>query len=478
MNQPIRWRGMIFAYFAMVAVPVVLTLVILSAGSSAESPRSGQAAPGPDPFLKLLFLIPLLLAACHFAGVVLKRLRQPPVIGEILVGLALGPSLLGAVWPAGFGWLVPGYLGPTLNTLAQIGLVLFMFGVGYQLDPSHVRDHRGAVVLVSHVGIALPFLSGVLLALAMYRPMAGDGVAFLTFALFLGVSMSITAFPVLARILVEKGLADTPLGGIALSCAAVDDVTAWSLLAVVVALVEGTATGNAGITLLLSAAFFLLLVFWLRPLLAKLAAHDRLRHAALPLLACGVLLSAMVTSEIGAHAIFGAFLFGVITPRSNESIRQAANQVHRVTGTLLLPLFFVYTGLRTDFHQLGAEPGMWLWVIPVLAVATLGKWVGAAVASRVGGFSWPDALSLGALMNCRGLTELVILNIGLDVGVISPALFAILVVMTLVSTALTSPALDVLARWRRSDRDALTSAGRPARRGGSCPAPSSAVQGP
>jgi Kef-type K+ transport system membrane component KefB len=445
-------------YIGLVILPVAGALLLLLHGTGggtaggAPSGASGSHPAVPDPVPKLLIALPVILLTCRLCGAVFRRLGQPEVIGEIVAGVVLGPSLLGAVWPAAQGWLFPPFLGSTLNVLAQVGLVLFMFLVGYELDLGVLRGRGAVAVTVSQVSIAVPFASGILLAIGMYGAFAGPGVSFTTFALFIAVSMSITAFPVLARLLADRGLDRTPLGVLALACAAVNDVVAWCLLAVVVAASTSGSPAGVVLTVALLLGFVVLLVFVLRPLLARWAAAEsagRPRVAQgmlLPVLLSGVLLSALATQAIGVHAIFGAFLLGVVMPRNTERITRATVQIRGFTVTVLLPLFFVYTGLRTKFGLLGGDWRAWVWCLVVIVVAVLGKGVGSAVAARVAGIGWHDALSVGALMNCRGLTELVVLSVGLDLGVISAKVFALLVVMTLVSTIMTAPALSTIER--------------------------------
>ncbi|MEV8635681.1 cation:proton antiporter [Streptosporangium sp. NPDC051023] len=438
----------ILVYLGLVILPVAGAVLLLRSQPAGPAFAAvPHTAAGPDPFPKLLVALPVILLVSKVCAELSARVAQPRVIGEIFAGVLLGPSLLGLVWPAGYGWLFPPYLAPTLNILAQVGLVLFMFLVGYELDAGLLRGRRTVALTVSQVSIALPFASGVLLAIAMFRSLSVPGVSLPTFALFLAVSMSVTAFPVLARILVDRGLDRTPLGSLSLACAAMDDIAAWCLLAVVVATATSSSLGGVAVTLVLLLAFVALMFFVVRPLLARLARAGVQQGVLLPVLLSAVLLSALATQEIGVHAIFGAFLLGVVTPRDTENVTRAMAPVRTFTMTMLLPLFFVYTGLRTKFTLLGTDMRLWGWCLLVIVVAVIGKGVGSTVAARVAGIDWRESLSLGALMNCRGLTELVVLNVGLDLGVISPTVFAILVVMTLVSTVMTAPALSLIERW-------------------------------
>ncbi|GAB3726476.1 hypothetical protein GCM10027598_45380 [Amycolatopsis oliviviridis] len=444
----------------LIAVPAVVVVVVLGLGSAYE-PVAGTAAKaasaGPDTYARLLVALPVILGACYLAGVLAKRLGQPPVIGEIVAGILLGPSLFGLVWPGAFGWLFPGGVVSAINILAQLGLIFFMYLVGSEIDLDAVRKRGFTAATVSQVSIALPMVSGIVLALGMY-PVFGGDVGFLPFGLFIAVSMSVTAFPVLARILTDRGISKTPLGALALTCAAVDDVAAWCLLAVVVAVSQGGAPSEVFLTVGLTLVFVVLMLYVVRPLLVKVLARVP-EPAVLAILLGGIMLSALATNEIGIHALFGAFLFGVIAPRKDPVVARAAGKLGSVTLTLLLPLFFAYTGLHTEFSLLGSG-SLWLWTLAVTAVAVFGKWAGSTTAARLTGVGWRESLSLGALMNCRGLTELVVLNVGLQLKVISPTVFAMLVIMTLVSTIATAPALTLIAKFgKKSEKDSEKTAG-------------------
>jgi Kef-type K+ transport system membrane component KefB len=445
----VRLRRPAILYLALVVVPVAGALLLLrsyTTGSGGGHPSAAAAA--PDPFPKLLIALPVILLACRLCGGLFARMSQPPVIGEIFAGLLLGPSLLGLLWPTGYQWLFPAYLAGTLNILAQVGLVLFMFLVGHELDVALVRGRGAAAMTVSQVSIALPFASGILLAMGMFRSLSVPGVSFASFALFLAVSMSITAFPVLARLLVDRGLDRTPLGSLSLACAAMDDIAAWCLLAVVVAITTHSSLAGVAVTLAELVAFVALTFLVVRPLLAKLVRTRSGQQALLPVTVSAVLLSALATQKIGVHPIFGAFLLGVVFPRGDENVDRVTAPVRTFTMSVLLPLFFVYTGLRTKFSLLAADPQLWGWCLLITVVAVLSKGASSAVAARTMGIGWRESLCLGTLMNCRGLTELVVLNVGLDLGVISSTVFTILVVMTLVSTAMTAPLLTLIERIR------------------------------
>lgn len=332
-----------------------------------------------------------------------------------------------------------------LNVLAQLGVVLFVFLTGLELNTSLLRGRGQLAVVVSHGSIVMPFLLGVLLAVVAYAKFAPQGVGHLAFALFLGVSLSITALPVLIRILQDLGMFHSEVGVVALTCALVDDVTAWTLLALVVALVTASSMTGVLLTVVLTAIFVAFLFWVVRPALiwvVNRTGMTKLRVAA-PLALVAVLLCAMATEWIGVHAIFGAFLFGLNFPRGNVVEEWLHERAGGLTTALMLPLFFAYSGLRTDIGLLAADTTLWLWCGAILTVAVAGKLGGSALAARAVGESWNRSLQVGALMNCRGLTELVVLNVGLDLGVLSPTLFTMLVIMALISTAMAAP----LAAW-------------------------------
>jgi Kef-type K+ transport system membrane component KefB len=446
----------------LIAAPLLAVVVMLFVARMHEDAGSAAAAvpPGPaDPYPRLLVALPVILATCYLVGVVAKRLGQPRVIGEIVAGVLLGPSLFGLVWPGGFGWLFPAAVVGAINTLAQLGLILFMYLVGAEVDLPAVRRRGVAAATISQVSIAWPMLLGVVLGFAMY-PSFGHGVAFSAFALFLAASMSVTAFPVLARILADRRMTRTSLGALALTCAAIDDVAAWCLLAVVVAIARGHATGGVGVTIVLVIAFAAVLIAVVRPLLARWA--ERVSETAvLPVMLGGIMLAALATDRIGVHPIFGAFLLGLISPRGVPAVRRAAGKMSGITVTLLLPPFFVYTGLHTRFGLLGTSGRLWAWCALITLMAILGKWGGSTAAARLTGIGWPDALSLGVLMNCRGLTELVVLSIGLQLGVIDPTVFTMLVIMALVSTMATGPGLSLIERYGRPPERSPTTRPQP-----------------
>jgi len=448
----------LWVYIGLVVVPVVVAIVLLSQGDDGGSVSGTKAAAGPS-LAQLLLAITVVVGACKVVGWLAQRIGQPAVIGEITAGILLGPSVLGALWPSGAAVLIPKAAVPQLNVVAQLGVIFFVFLAGLELNTELLRGRGRLAVVVSHVSIAFPFLLGVGLAMLAYTRFAPGGVGFLPFALFFGVSMSITALPVLVRILHEIGLFRSEVGVVALTCAVVDDVTAWSLLALVIALTTASSLVGVVLTVVLTAVFVALLGLVVRPLLRKLVtrAPAASLHKAAPLSVVGVLLCAMATEWIGVHAMFGAFVFGVVFPRDNPIATWLHDKAGGLTTALMLPLFFAYSGLRTDIGLLSGG-GAWLWCGVILVVAVVGKLGGSALAARAVGENWNRSLQVGTLMNCRGLTELVVLNIGLDLGVLSPTLFTMLVIMALVSTAMAAP----MATWfaRRDGRNVVDFPGR------------------
>jgi Kef-type K+ transport system membrane component KefB len=394
----------------------------------------------------LAFHVFLALAVVVIAGHVLGRLLaaigQPPVIGEVLSGILLGPSLLGRVAPGAESYLFPESARPAIGVVAQLGIVLYMFVVGLEFEAGSLRRRAAPFVLTSLASIAVPFLLGCGLAVLMPAELSQPGVSYVAFALFMGVAMSITAFPVLARILTDRGLARTELGVAALTCAAVNDVTAWCLLAVVVGVARAT-VGGALVSVLMSVAFMAVMFLVARPIAARLVAGRDSAEAsqeAVTWTLAALLVSALVAEQIGIHAIFGAFIFGAILPADSPIARQLTHHRTPVVTILFLPAFFALTGLRTEIGLVSTWQD-WGICLLIIGLATAGKFGGTYVAGRMVGMPARFAAQLGILMNTRGLMELVALNVGLDLGVISPALFTMMVIMAIVTTAITAPLL-------------------------------------
>ncbi|MEO5682133.1 MAG: cation:proton antiporter [Chitinophagaceae bacterium] len=399
--------------------------------------------------LLLLQIITIILFA-RILGFFCKKIGQPSVIGEIIAGILLGPSFAGMYLPEFSAFLFPATSLGNLQFLSQIGLILFMFVVGMELDLQVLRNKARDAVVISHASIIFPFALGVTLAYFVYAQFAPANVKFLSFALFIGISMSVTAFPVLARIVQERGLSKTRLGAIAITCAAADDITAWCLLAAVIAVVKAGSVLSAFYTILMAAAYVFLMLKVIQPFLKKMGEkYSNKESFSKPVVAIffiTLLLSACATEVIGIHALFGAFLAGVIMPANINFRSIFIEKVEDVALVLLLPLFFVFTGLRT---QIGLLNDIHLWKICglIVLVAVTGKFLGSTLAARFVGQSWRESFSIGALMNTRGLMELVVLNIGYDLGVLSPEIFAMLVIMALVTTFMTGPALDLINRF-------------------------------
>lgn len=405
-----------------------------------------------DPVSRLFLQLLVILAASRVVGKIFTWIGQPAVVGEMTAGILLGPSLFGLLAPEAFRFVFAPESLSALKLLSQIGVCLFMFTVGMELDVAQLRNKAHTAVVVSHASIVVPFFLGVLLALGVYRGLAAPTASFTAFALFLGISMSITAFPVLARILQERGMMKSLLGVTAITCAAVDDVTAWSILAFVVAIVRATSMASAAVCLALVLLYVGVMVWFIRPRLAGWLGHAELEKPELSkgLLAVIiglVIASAYLTEIIGVHALFGAFLAGAIMPAVGDFRHRLAVRVENLSSVLFLPLFFCFTGLRTQLGLLSDTSG-WLLCLGIIAIATVGKLGGSAVTARLTGMGWRDSLQLGALMNTRGLMELIVLNIGLDLGVLSPRIFTMMVIMALVTTAMTGPLLTLLQKRR------------------------------
>lgn len=387
--------------------------------------------------VRILLALAVVIGASRLAGWAISKVGQPRVHGEILAGILLGPSLLGVLWPDALAYLFPAEIVGALRVLAQVGLVLFMFLIGLELDLGKLRGHGHKAVVISQASIVTPMLLGGLLALWLY-PRLGGGANRLGFILFIGAAMAITAFPVLARVLQETGLSRTRIGVLTITCAAVDDVTAWCVLAVVVAVVESSGFADALTTIALSLLFLVAIVKVLTPILGRLGTVP------LWLTICLALAAAWITEEIGIHAIFGAFLAGTAMPRTTRVQREVHQRLEPAVVTFLLPVFFVVVGLATRIDLLD---GVYLWAVTLLVIATAiaGKWGGSMIAARAMGETWRDAAAIGILMNTRGLTELVILTVGLELGVIDTTLFTMGVLMALVTTLMATPMLSLVS---------------------------------
>ena len=446
-------------YLLLLLVFVVGVWIILAAGAHLQPASvTATAPPAASSSGSLLwenFRIPLsilllqIIVIMVMAGIFRRLFRaigQPPVMGEMVAGIVLGPSVLGLISPATLAFLFPPASLEPLRLLSQLGVVLFMFIVGMELNVQYVREKGSAAVMISHASIILPFLLGTALSLFLYRDFAPPGTYFNAFALFIGVAMSITAFPVLARILEDRKLTNTTLGSIAITCAAVDDVTAWCILALVIALVKSAGIASSAITIGLTLVFALAMLLIVRPQLARMIKEpDSPLHQRrlIPIILAFLLASALITETIGIHALFGAFIAGVVMPPSTEFRIFLKDKLEAFSSYALLPLFFAFTGLRMQVGLLNDVEG-WLFCGAIILVAIAGKLGGSMLMARWTGMSWSRSFAIGTLMNTRGLVELVVLNIGYDLGILSGRIFAMMVLMALVTTFMTGPLLSLV----------------------------------
>lgn len=458
-----KGRNLIF-YIAIIVVFGALMFLITKQGAKLEVGEFAAPVlpPASSPFdqftvafsknlahplsILLLQIVSIIIVSRLFAYI-FNKIGQPTVIGEIVAGIVLGPSLLGLFFPELSGFLFAKESLPNLQFLSQVGLILFMYVIGMELDLKVLRNQAHDAVVISHASIVIPYFLGMGLAYYMYQEFAPANISFLSFALFMGIAMSITAFPVLARIIQERDLTKTKLGSIAITCAAADDVTAWCILAAVIAIVKAGTFVSALFTIGAALLYVLVMLFVIQPFLKKVgniySNRETISKMIVALSFLVLLISAYVAEIIGIHALFGAFLAGVIMPANMNFRRVLMGKVEDVSLVLLLPLFFVFTGLRTQIGLLN-QAHLWGMCGFVVLTAVAGKFGGSAFAARFVGQSWKDSLSIGALMNTRGLMELIVLNIGYDLGILSPEVFSMMVLMALVTTFMTAPALDLI----------------------------------
>lgn len=440
----------------MLAISVGIFLWIRSIG---EHPYSAGPADGGVAHAQINTLLHVLVALCVVVmtargmAAIFQYFGQPPVIGEVVGGILLGPSFLGRFAPKLGEILITPNAIPFLGVISQVGVILYMFLVGLELDLKVLKKSGHTTLAISHASIIAPFLLGSTLALYIYQAYAPANVKFTVFALFMGVSMSVTAFPVLARILTDRQISRTRMGAIALTCAAIDDVTAWCLLALVISVAQSR-LDSAVFTLLLTIGYIAAMFMLVRPLILKavpfLETFDRLTQGGMAVIIVALLLSALATEMIGIHAIFGAFLLGAITPHNSRTAAEVTEKLQDLVQVMFLPAFFAFTGMRTQFSLLSTQEH-WILCGIIIVVATIGKFGGTLAASKLSGLGWRDSAALGVLMNTRGLVELIVLNIGLDLKVLTPTLFTMLVIMAIVTTFMTSPFLHLLIRnhpWR------------------------------
>ncbi len=442
-------------YLAMTAGAVAMFFVVrwigevyLAHGEEAKTVANPVSGEGFRPLPHFLAALIAVIVLARLLVLVLDRFGQPRVIAEVVAGIILGPSLLGVVWPGAMEFLFPGAVLPILAMVAQLGIVLYMFLIGLHMNTSMLRSRAQATVLISHVSIVFPFLLGVILCAAAVSRFCAEWELVHEFLAVFGFVLATTAFPVLARILTDRGIAETELGVIALSCAAADDVTAWCLLAIVVGVTQGTVS-NAVATIVVALVFIVLMLGVARPAMKKLFESDeRIRNSphVMTWIVVAILASALITDAIGIHAIFGAFILGAIIPHDSPLAGEFRNKLEDLVTILLMPAFFAYTGVRT---QIGLLTHWTDWLICglIILAATVGKFGGTVIAARFSGLNWRTSASLGAPMNMRGLMELIVLNIGLDLGVISSRLFTMMVLMALVTTFATTPVVNAISAW-------------------------------
>lgn len=412
------------------------------------------------PLAILLAQIVAIVFVSRIFAWIFRKIGQPSVIGEIVAGIVLGPSLVGLFFPEFTAFLFPAQSLGNLQFLSQIGLILFMFIVGMEIDVNVLKNKAHDAVVISHASIIIPFSLGMGLAYFIYKEFAPVEVSFTAFGLFLGIALSITAFPVLARIVQERGIHKTRLGTIVITCAAADDITGWSILAVVIAIAKAGSSVSALYTIALAVVYVFVMIKIVRPFLKRIgdlnATNTNLSKTYVAIFIVMLILSSWATEVIGIHALFGAFMAGAIMPANQKFRSLFAEKIEDIALVLFLPLFFVFTGLRTEIGLIN-EPYLWKITGLIILVATLGKLVGSALAARYVKQSWKDSLIIGTLMNTRGLMELVVLNIGYDLGILTPQVFAMMVIMALVTTFMTGPILDLINWLFKSKKEEITS---------------------
>ncbi len=456
-------------YVSLIVVFGGLIFFLLHTGQSLDHKSTGIAKSVPsDPSVgndisgmfrvnfrealpRLLMQIMIIIATTRMLGSLFKKIGQPAVIGETVAGIILGPSLLGLLFPNAFHFIFPPESLPNLRFLSQIGLILFMFIVGMELDTKLLRKQAFKALIISHASILIPFTLGIALSMYLFRLFSAGQTNFFSFALFMGIAMSITAFPVLARIIRDRKLTGTPLGMLAISSAASDDVTAWCLLALLIALIRSGSGING---LIIVGGVLIYAVIMLGPVrlvltrIQNLFQNGRISfNTWMSIIFTILLFSSWCTEILGIHALFGAFLAGIIIPKNLGLQSRIIDRISDVSMVMLLPLFFVYTGLRTQANMLNSGT-LWFSFLLILVCAVAGKLGGSTLVARALGQTWKDSLSIGALMNTRGLMELIVLNIGYDMGILSAEIFSMMVLMALLTTLMTSPLLDWIGRYR------------------------------
>ena len=463
-----KYKNSIF-YVGVIGVFSVLIYWIAIKGKELEESNVGSNISNDSAWTQFMDLIaenlhhPLALLLAQIVTIVIvarvfgwffRKIGQPSVIGEIIAGIVLGPSLFGWLFPETSAMIFPVSSIGNLQNFSQVGLMLFMYVIGMELDLNVLKNKARNAVIISHASIILPFTLGMGLAYFLYKQFAPEGIEFLSFALFMGIAMSITAFPVLARIVQERGIHKTQLGTVVLTCAAADDITAWCILATVIAIVNAGSFESSLYVITLAVGYVFIMLKLVRPFLKRIgdlhSSKGALNKGVVAIFLLTLIISAYLTEIIGIHALFGAFMAGAIMPENAKFRHILIEKVEDIAVILFLPLFFVYTGLKTDMRFLFQDLSLFKVTGWIILVAVIGKFVGSAVASKYVGQNWKDSLIIGALMNTRGLMELVVLNIGLELGVISQEVFTMMVIMALVTTFMTGPSLDIINKIFRA----------------------------
>jgi Kef-type K+ transport system membrane component KefB len=446
-------------YLLLAAAPILIGIAFLMSGLTPTVVESTVAtavsvaatqdwlAPLQTPFSRFLMQLLIVLACAKAAGLLMRYVGQPAVIGEMLAGILLGPSLFGLLLPQAHAWIFPPDSLGGLSLVSQLGVLVFMFAAGAEFDLAGLRGQRRQALVISHAGIALPFLMGILLAVPLYAQYAPAGVRYSHFALFVGIAMSITAFPVLLRILEDRGYSARPIGRVAVACAALGDATAWAMLGIIVAAVQSQGSIAVAARMVVALVLVWLGIRALRRRLADQVIDDRSESRWLLVLVLAILAGSLVTEFIGLHALFGAFVAGIAFS-ANPRLRQLVEErLEPFAGVLLLPLFFASTGLRTRIDLLSGQE--WLLCLAITLIATVGKLGGTVLAARLSGIRGADSWRLGALMNTRGLMELIVLGLGFELGLIDRSLYAILVLVAIITTVMTGPLLGFIDRRAR-----------------------------
>jgi Kef-type K+ transport system membrane component KefB len=399
----------------------------------------------------LILQLTIIMVTARFMGYLFQLIGQPLVIGEIVAGLLLGPSVLGTLFPQVSFLLFPEKSIDILQQLSQLGLIFFMFIIGMELDTQSFRKSANKAILISVASIAFPFISGIILAYYLYPGYSRPGIQFTSFALFMGTTMCITAFPILARIVQERKLTKTLVGTMAITVAAIGDAVAWCILAVVIAIAKAGDIRHSFITIGLSVVYILLMFYVIKPLMYRIgrvySSRETMSKPVVAFVFLLILVSSLITEAIGIHALFGAFMAGVVMPENLNFKRVFTEKIEDVSMVILLPLFFVATGLRTEIGLINTGH-LWMVCLLIILIAIIGKFGGTMLASRYVGLGWNHSLTLGVLMNAKGLMELIVLNIGYELGILSPEMFAMLVLMALATTLLTGPGLNLVNALR------------------------------